>query len=238
MIKNKASLLTLALLAAASCSTPQPGPNVPAFQPIPFAKWTQDDAAYRFYPGDKLSISFQHAPELDREVTIAPDGRISLPLMDPVVVADLSAYELQQILESVYGRELVDPSLTVTPTEFASQQIFVGGEVGNPGVYPLPGQIDSLQAILMAGGWLDTSKPEQVIIMRRGRNGQVMTRVVDVKNGLKDPRKFDVGPLKRFDVIFVSRSRIANENQFIQQYILNALPLDFSFFYDLNDRRF
>lgn len=238
MMKHKASILALSLLAASSCSTPQPGPDAPRFTSTPFSKWTQDDAAYRFYPGDKINIAFRHAPELNSEVTIAPDGRISLPLMDPVVVADLSAYELQQILERIYARELVDPSLTVTPTEFASQQIFIGGEVNNPGVFPLPGQIDPLQAILLAGGWKETSKPEQVIILRRGRNGQIMTRVVDVKNALRDPRKLDIGPLKRFDVVFVSRSRIANENQFVQQYILGALPIDFSFFYDLGDRRF
>ncbi len=65
-----------------------------------------------------------------------------------------------------------------------------------------------------------------------------MTRVVDVKNALRDPRKLDIGPLKRFDVVFVSRSRIANENQFIQQYILGALPINFSFFYDLGEDRF
>ncbi|ACT59653.1 polysaccharide biosynthesis/export family protein [Hirschia baltica] len=238
MMKNNASILALAVLSISACSSPQPGPSAPTFQSTTFSKWSQNDAAYRFYPGDKLNITFRQAPELDREVVIAPDGRISLPLMDPVVVADLSAFELQKILERIYARELVDPSLTVTPVEFASQQIFVGGEVNNPGVFPLPGQIDPLQAIVLAGGWNDNSKPEQVIILRRDRNGQIMTRVVDVKNALRDPSNLDIGPLKRFDVVFVSRSRIANENKFIQQYVLSALPIDFSFFYNLKDNAF
>ena len=238
MMKKFISIFASGLALVSACSTPQPSASAPKFPATKFSQWSQDDTAYRFYPGDKLTISFRHAPELNREVVIAPDGRISLPLMDPVVVANLSAQELKQILERIYARELVDPSLTVTPTEFASQQIFIGGEVNNPGVFPLPGQIDPLQAIVLAGGWRETSKPEQVIILRRDRNGQIMTRVVDVKNALRDPRKLDIGPLKRFDVVFVSRSRIANENQFIQQYILNALPIDFSFFYDLGEDRF
>ncbi len=226
------------ILAASACATPQPSDSVAKFPPLEFSEWKQDDARYRFFPGDKLAINFLTAPELDVELTVAPDGRITLPLMGPVVVANLSVGELQDILRKVYESELVDPSLTVTATEFASQQIFVGGEVRQPGVYPLPGQIDPLQAILMAGGATEASKQQQVIIMRRAPGGQVMTRVVDAHNALRNPQELAIGPLQRFDVVFVSRKRIANENLFIQQFILNALPIDFTFYYDLQDNRF
>lgn len=238
MKKISTSVFALALLSTASCSTPQPETHVPRFPSVSYTDWSQGSHAYKFYPGDQLNISFQHAPELDKDLVVAPDGRISLPLMDPVVVADLSVSELQNILERVYTRELVDPSLTVTLTEAVPQKVFIGGEVASPGVFDLPGQIDPLQAIVMAGGLLSTSKPEQVIILRRGSDGKIMTRVVDVKNALKDPNHLDIGPLQRFDVVYVSRKRIANQNLFVDQFILSALPIDFSFFYDIGEERF
>ena len=138
------------------------------------------------------------------------------------------------VLQQAYARELVDPTLTVSATGFASQQIFVTGDVRNPGAYNLPGQINTLQAIALAGGWVDTSKPEEVLVMRRGRNGAVMTRVVDVKAALQGPGYDRIGPLQRMDVVFVSRKRIANQNLFVRQFIRDALPINFSIFYNLN----
>ena len=61
----------------------------------------------------------------------------------------------------------------------------------------------------------------------------MMTRVVDVRNGLARQSLYDIGPLKRFDVVYVTRSAIADQNQFVSQYIRQALPIDFSLFYDV-----
>ncbi len=37
--------------------------------------------AYRFFPGDEVEITVFSAPELSRVVTVAPDGRVALPLI-------------------------------------------------------------------------------------------------------------------------------------------------------------
>ena len=60
-----------------------------------------------------------------------------------------------------------------------------------------------------------------------------MTRVVDVRNGLARNDLDDIGPLHRFDVVYVSRKMIADENLFVKQFIRDALPIDFSLFYDI-----
>jgi len=121
----------------------------------------------------------------------------------------------------------------ITPTEFGSQKVFVGGEVKQAGVFELPGEIDVLQAILLAGGWTTEGQPTKVIVMRRQPGGEMMTRVVDVRNGLARRDLYDIGPLRRFDVIYVTRSPIADENLFVKQYVRDALPIDFSLFYDV-----
>lgn len=191
------------------------------------------DAEYRAFPGDKLKIDIRTAPELNAELTVAPDGRITLPALGPIMAANLSLAELTRAIEQSYARELIDPALTVTPTTIGSQKIFVGGEVKSPGVFELPGEIDPLQAVLLAGGVTDTGRATHVIVMRRASGGRLLTRVVDVKNGLANQSLYDIGPLRRFDVVYVTRKAIADENLFVKQWIRDALPIDFSLFYDV-----
>jgi len=221
-------------LAALSGCMGDPLPvQTPDFPMASYPSWRADDAAYRFYPGDKFRVDVRTAPELSAELTIAPDGRISLPTIGPVMASGQTVKELQVNLENIYGNELRDPSLVITPTEFGSQKVFVGGEVKDPGVFELPGEIDVLQAILLAGGWTEDGKPTHVIVMRRQPGGQMMTRVVDVRNGLARADLYDIGPLRRFDVVYVTRKIIADENLFVKQFIRDALPIDFSLFYDV-----
>ena len=89
------------------------------------------------------------------------------------------------------------------------------------------------QAVIMAGGRTDSANRGEVFIMRRLPGGEVKTAVFNLNDGLEDPALADWGPLQRFDIVFVPRSRIANHNLFVQQYIRGALPVEFSLFYDI-----
>ena len=232
------SAMAISAVSVVACSGRETAASSAPFPVTQYSAWTENDDVYRFYPGDRMTVTFATAPELDRELVVAPDGRIVMPLVGAFMAADRSTTELRKMLEAAYFSQLVDPTLTVAPLDFESQQIFVAGEVENPGVYPLPGQIDPLQAVTMAGGWTYEGKPQKVVILRRARSGEMLRAIVDIKNGVADPSLYDIGPLKRFDVVFVTRSRIADENQFIRQFVLDALPLDFSFYYNLGpDRR-
>ncbi|MGB3627387.1 MAG: polysaccharide biosynthesis/export family protein [Henriciella sp.] len=228
----RVSLIPLALILGA-CQTVEPAPS-PQF---PVMDWRHEDGrdySYLMAPGDTLSVIFHTAPELNRETVVAPDGSISLPYIGAVQVSARSAGEIRAALMQAYASELKDPDIDVIPTGFESQRIFVGGEVNAPGMMDLPGQIDPLQAIIMAGGFNDRAKPSNVALMRRMPGGQVMTAVIDVNSGLNDPALADWTPLRRFDVVYVPRSKIAAENLFVQQWIRAALPVDFSFYYDVS----
>ncbi len=99
-------------------------------------------------------------------------------------------------------------------------------------MFELPGEIDALQAVLLAGGWTENGKPTHVIVLRRAPGGDLMTRVLDVRAGAALSAG-DIGPLHRFDVVYVSRKAISDENLFVRQFIRDALPIDFSLFYDV-----
>lgn len=192
------------------------------------------DAPYLLAPGDRIEVIVHTAPELSRELVVAPDGRVRMPLADPVMAMARSPDELATLLRASLALELIDPDLDVVATEFASQRFFVGGEVRAPGIFDLPGQIDPLQAIVMAGGLTRDAQPKDVLLIRRLPGGEVRSALIDLRSGLRDPALASWLPLRRFDVIYVPRSRISEQNQFVQQYIRDALPVQFSLFYDVS----
>jgi polysaccharide export outer membrane protein len=201
----------------------------PAMTRVSFAA----PAAYRVFPGDTIEVTHYSAPELSRTVTVQPDGRIDLPMLAPILVADLTAEEIEETLTAAYAPHLRTPEIEVAATGFGSQQIFVGGEVERPGVYPLPAGMDPLQAIAAAGGFEASARRGEVLIISRAPGAEPDVRVVDLSNASVREGLRDAPTLRRFDVVYVPRSRISQLNLFMQQYVRDALPIQFSLFYDL-----
>lgn len=201
-----------------------------------FQQWIDYEPQYLLYPGDQLDIVVHSAPELSRTLTVGPDGRIVMPMARPVMAAGRSMEQLERRLEKELSTQLRDPKLDITPRAYGPQRVFVGGQVGQQGTYELPGPIGVLEAVTMAGGFLPSSKRREVAVLRRAPNGGLMIRVVNLKSGMRDPYLFnDTIQLRRHDVVFVPRSEISEVNLFIQQYIRDALPVDFSASYNLGD---
>ncbi len=209
------------------------------FPAVPlFPTWTDQDDGYRLYPGDVVDFQSSGAPELNRKLTVAPDGRIHPPLVAAVMAADRTPEELKTTLESAYASQLRNPIVNLAPESFASQKVFVGGEVAKPGLYDLPGEIDPLQAVMLAGGFLNTARREEVVVLRRGAGGQPFMRVFDMKTVFARETGFAELPrLRRFDVIWVPKSRVSEVGQFTQQFVREALPVTVGFNYSLGLRR-
>jgi protein involved in polysaccharide export with SLBB domain len=214
--------LALAVLPGRALSQPaRPFPN------IPYATWTDDEPLYRLYPGDELEVTVPSAPELNKTVTVQPDGRVALPLIDPQMAADRSGPELEAELARAYANQLLRPEVRII-VRAQPLKVFVGGEVGRPGVYDMTGDMDALRAIITAGGFLPTGKRGQVVVIRRGAGGKAMLRTVDLSRPFKDPAHADLVPLRRFDVVYVPRTGLANVGVFMQQ-LRAALPVNFSY---------
>jgi polysaccharide export outer membrane protein len=199
-------------------------------------QYSEATPAYRFFPGDEIEITIFSAPELSRTVTVGPDGRISLPLIEPVRAADLTAADLHDALIAAYAPQLRTPELSVTPKTYGSRQVFVGGEVARPGIYEMPANIDAFQAVMLAGGFLPSARRGDVLIMSRNTGATAVTEIDlsarAMRRGLPGAQ-----PLSRYDVVYVPRSGISQVNLFMQQYVRDALPVQFSFYYDLQGNR-
>ncbi|MBC7768563.1 MAG: polysaccharide export protein [Phycisphaerales bacterium] len=231
------AIATIAVLIAAGfagCATLAQGQEAP--QAASALTYSDETPAYRFYPGDEIEIAVFSAPELTRTVTVAPDGRVALPLVGAVRAADLTAEELHDALVAHYAQHLRMPELTVTPRSYGSRQVFVGGEVARPGIYEMPAQIDAFQAVALAGGFLPSARRGDVLVLSRA-GGDAQVAEVDLSVRAMRQGFPDALPLQRYDVVYVPRSRISQVNLFMQQYVREALPVQFSFYYDLQGNR-
>ncbi len=214
--------------------------NAPAFVPPPgpydmFQRWVDYEPGYTLFPGDQIDVIIQSAPELSRTLTIAPDGRISMPMAGSIMAAGRTIPWLEQAVRTEMAKQLVDPTTAITSRAFAPQNIFVGGQVAQQGTYAMSGPIGSLEAIIMAGGFLPSAKTREVAILRRAANGGLMMRVIDHKRGLKNVRSYaDNMQLKRGDIIFIPRNSLSEVGVFVQQ-IRAAIPVDIGLSYNLGD---
>ena len=208
--------------------TPAPRPTA-TFSNIDYADWSEQEPDYRFYPGDEIEMTVPSAPELNKSATVQPDGRITVPLVSPVMAADRTIGELQASLSQAYAGTLLRPQVQISVKATAPLKVFVGGEVGNPGVYDMAGDGDALRAIIQAGGFKTSAKRNQVVIIRRGPDGRAMMRTADLLKGLTSPGGADLVPLRRFDIVYVPRSGAAETGLFMQQYFRDLLPVSFSY---------
>lgn len=220
-----------AAMVASSVAGCASGPSAPRsvrvqqgdFNDIAFADWTDDEPEYLLYPGDEIEVATPTATELTRTLRVGPDGRIALPLIGQAMAADRTLSELEYELSSAYASQLVRPVVEVTLKTAGPMKVWVDGEVRTPGVYDMNGDIDAYQAVIQAGGFLPSARPQQVALIRRGPGSVRMMRVVDLRQ-----RRGEVIALRRGDILYVPRSTLGELANFFTQ-VKAALPVGFNY---------
>jgi polysaccharide export outer membrane protein len=141
----------------------------PAPQGTPRADTMQSVTApadYLIGPDDVLQIVFWQEKDLSAEVTVRPDGRIALPLINEVQAAGLTPADLRTSIMKAASRYVTDPSLTIFTKAINSRKVFVTGMVGKAGPYLLNDSMTVLQMLANAGGLLEYAKSSEIVVMR------------------------------------------------------------------------
>jgi len=72
------------------------------------------DASYKIGPQDVLRIDVWKEPEISRSVPVRPDGKVSLPLLNDVQAAGLTAMELANVISEGLKKFMNNPQVTVS----------------------------------------------------------------------------------------------------------------------------
>jgi protein involved in polysaccharide export with SLBB domain len=192
-IKVAPILLIFFICVFFACASQQPIAK-PSPAASPAAPQTLD--RYLIQPGDQLDIKFFYNPEINESVTVRPDGKISLQLIDEVQAAGMKPSQLDDVLTKKYSKELKKPVVTVIVKSFAGQRIYVGGEVNSQGLMTLTPGMTPLQAVFNAV--------------------PIEMDLDDMMQGKSDSANFFLQP---DDVVYVPKTAIAKANKFVNQYI-------------------
>jgi len=185
--------------------------------------------------GDVIDIKCFYYPELNESITVRPDGMISVQLLEEIRAVGLTPSELTRVLKEGYARYLEKPEVVVIVREFATERVYIGGEVKTPSEIPVRGRLSVMQAIFKAGGLTDQAKPSDVLILRY-EDAKLTVFKIDVdeilEKGGSDPL------LKPYDIVYVPKTFIAKVDLFVNQYINEIIPrsVNFPFLYQLNAR--
>jgi polysaccharide export outer membrane protein len=189
-------------MAGAQSGPPKPGQKPgqkPATRPantapvVPSAPTPPD---YVIGPEDVLSIIVWREKDLSVEVAVRPDGKISVPLLNEVQAAGLTPEQLRLQLTEAAGKLIEEPNVTVVVKEVNSRKVFVIGQVGKPGPYPLAGPTTVLQLLSTAGGIAEYADAKNIRIMRtvNGKPVSFKFNFKDVAEGKKLEQNIELRP--------------------------------------------
>ena len=183
-----------------------------------------DNEGYVIQPGDTLSVDFYLNPEFNDEPTVRPDGKVTLRLIGDIQAAGQTPAQLAMSLDKAYQSELRSPDAAVHVKNMPSRQVFVQGQVSKPGAFPLEPGMTALQALSQAGG-LTPEAAKNAVLIRRDLCGQPHGIQVDISNAQGQLGKGEDVALMPRDILVVPRSKIANMDLFVTQYMRDLLPV-------------
>ena len=141
--------------------------------------------------GDSLNINVWKEPTLSGTVKVRPDGYVTLPLINEVQVLGQTTGQLRNILEDKYREFTTDPFVTIRVEGIASSEVFLVGQVGKPGAFPLSGNETLLQLLTRAGGLGVFADRSNIRVVRREGN-KLTEYTVDYDAIIKGDLKQDV----------------------------------------------
>jgi polysaccharide biosynthesis/export protein len=118
-------------------------------EPVPVPQELPSD--YVIGADDQLKISVWNEPNLNEQVPVRPDGKISMPLLNDIPAGGLTPLQLKDSITEKLKKYISDPRVTVVVVAMNSRRIFVSGEVLHTGPMVLLPHMTVLQALSQAG---------------------------------------------------------------------------------------
>ncbi len=160
------SLLLALVAAAVGCASSCP--VIPASERQVFLSVKPEEGGYVISAGDQLDVEVWQQAQLTRQVTVRPDGRITLPLINEETAAGLTVPQFQAQLTKRLEEFVKEPIVSITVRTFTQKRFYVAGQVRSPSAYGYQGDMSLLQALALAGGTTPFSEMCAVLVRRKG----------------------------------------------------------------------
>ena len=129
---------------------------------------------YRIGPGDAVIIDVYGASQKSEQLTVSPDGDITIEGFGPVQVSGLTVAQANARLRSTLGSRYSSSRVRLTVGQTRTIMVNIMGEVKAPGTYTLSAFASVFHALYMAGGINDLGTLRNIKVYR---NNKLVTTV-------------------------------------------------------------
>src|SRR2546426_5533554 len=129
---------------------------------MPFTGPAVDPKSYTIGPEDVLYVRVWREPDLPGPVSVSPDGKISMQLINEVQAAGKTPEQLTSAITQSLGKYMNHPEVNVQVATVNSKKYFISGEVLRPGAFPLAVPTRVMEALIQAGGFRDFQDQENI----------------------------------------------------------------------------
>jgi polysaccharide biosynthesis/export protein len=162
--------------AASAPAVTAPAAATPIAPPPTVNAGIKPPADYVVGIDDQLEVIYWQDKDMSAAVVVRPDGNISLPLLNDVQAAGRTPEELRLAITAAATKFVEGPTVSVVVKAINSRKVYITGQIGKPGPYPLMDAMTVVQLIATAGGPTEYAKSEKITILRHENGRQVLLK--------------------------------------------------------------
>jgi len=151
--------------------------SVKASGPNAGSKPSQSDTAFIIGPADLLEIVVMKEPDLSKTIPVRPDGKILIPLINEMQAEGKTPVQLQADLEQAFSKFYEQVTVSVLVKEINSYKFSITGKVKTPGTYKMSADTTLLEAISLAGGFVEFASTNNIKVFRKGSENSKPIRI-------------------------------------------------------------
>jgi len=177
-------------------------------QPATSGTDTSNTQAYHIAPGDGLQIFVWRNPDLTVTVSVRPDGKISIPLVEDIPCVGQTPTELARQIEARLAKYVTNPVVTVMVTAVAGsydQEVRIVGEAVTPKAIPYKQNMTALDAMIEVGGLTHFAAGNSATLVRSANGTETVMRL-NLRDLLNNGDLKANVPLRPGDVIIIPQS--------------------------------
>ena len=171
----RVAIVAIAAIGVAACS---------GLRTLPTAKLVDSKAVtteYRIGSDDSLQIFIWRNPELSTAVSVRPDGRITIPLIEDLPATGKTPTELARDIEKKLATYIQDTIVTVIMQGFVGpfqDRVRIVGEAARPQALPYRSTMTLLDVMIQVGGITDFAAGNRATVTRLVRGKQKSYRLL------------------------------------------------------------
>lgn len=172
-----------------------------------------------------------------RLVLVSPDGKASMPLVAPIMVAGKNIEQAEREVNDAYQKIIPGMRTSATLLSAKGNVVYVFGAVKKPGFFEMRGATTVLQAVISAGGFSADAETSSTLLISRDPENHAVGRLINLAEVMSTGNIGKDSLVRQADVVFVPNTRLS-EAALIADFIHRLIPFSLSATYGITENIF